>query len=154
MEEKELKFVNKSPNQDPEYATLGSSGFDIRAWITEDNGKTTLKPFERKMIHTGLYFDLPEYTEIQVRSRSGLSIKKGLIVLNTPGTVDQDYTGELCVLVINLSNEDIMIENGDRIAQAVLCPVYNGYLTFLQKESEIVKETERGNGGFGHSGIK
>lgn len=149
---KNLKFVNKSPNQNPSFTDLGSSGFDIRAWIEEE--LTTLKPLERKMIHTGLYFDIPKNCEIQVRPRSGMAIKKGLTVINTPGTVDESYTGECCVLVINLSNEDVTIENGDRIAQAILCPVYNGREVLLSQVSNIDKATERGSGGFGHSGVK
>ena len=158
-----LEFVNKSPNENPSFSDIGSSGFDLRAWITEEtegflneNNKYAyvLKPLERKMIHTGLYFNVPEHCEIQVRPRSGLSIKKGLTVINTPGTIDESYTGECCILVINLSNENVMIENGDRIAQGTLCPVYNGYDVSLWQIKEILKETERGDGGFGHSGIK
>lgn len=154
MEKQVLKFVNKSPNQDPKFADIGSSGFDVRAWIEENDGKITLKPLERKLIHTGLYFDIPEYCEIQVRHRSGLAIKQGISVINSPGTVDFSYTGELGVLIINLSNEEVTIENGDRIAQAILCPVYNGYLTVLKSVNEITKETERGDGAYGHSGVK
>lgn len=152
MEKQILKFVNKSKNVDPTFADKGSSGFDIRACVEE--GSVTFKPLERKMVHTGLYFDIPSNCEIQVRPRSGMAIKKGITVINSPGTVDSSYIGELCVLVINLSNEEVTIENGDRIAQAVLCPVYNGYITNLEKVEKIAKETERGSGGFGHSGIK
>lgn len=161
---KTLKFVNKSSNPNPEFADKGSSGFDLRAWITQDNGgqwdenfqnfTEVLKPFERKLIHTGIYFDIPNSCEIQIRPRSGLAIKKGLTVINTPATIDESYTGECCVLLINLSNEEIVIENNDRIAQAVLCPVYNGHEVSLVRIEEIKKETERGDGGFGHSGIK
>lgn len=147
-----LEFVNKSPNENPSFSDKGSSGFDLRAWVTED--ELILKPLERKMIHTGLYFNVPENCEIQVRPRSGLAINKGLTVINTPGTIDQSYTGECCILVINLSNEDIRIENGDRIAQGVLCPVYNGNDVYLGQINDFKKETERGDGGFGHSGIK
>ena len=158
-----LEFVNISPNENPSFSDKGSSGFDLRAWVTEEaegflneNKKYAyiLKPLERKMIHTGLYFNVPEHCEIQVRPRSGLAIKKGLTVINTPGTIDQSYTGECCILVINLSNEDITIENGDRIAQGILCPVYNGYDVNLTQVCELTKKTERGDGGFGHSGIK
>ena len=161
---KTLKFVNKSPNPNPEFVDKGSSGFDLRAWITEENGGKwdetfqnfveVLKPLERKMIHTGLYFNVPTHCEIQVRPRSGLSIKKGLTIINTPGTIDESYTGECCILVINLSNENVMIENGDRIAQGVLCPVYNGNDVYLGQINDFKKETERGDEGFGHSGIK
>lgn len=158
-----LEFVNKSPNENPSFSDKGSSGFDLRAWITEEtegflneNKKYAyiLKPFERKMIHTGLYFNVPEHCEIQVRPRSGLAIKKGLTVINTPGTIDESYTGECCVLIVNISNENIMIENGDRIVQGVLCPVYNGNDVYLGQINDFKKETERGDGGFGHSGIK
>lgn len=160
----QLKFVNKSSNQNPEYADRGSSGFDLRAWITEENGGTfnsivkdfvyIMKPLERKMIHTGIYFDVPSSCEIQVRPRSGMAIKKGLSLINAIGTIDESYTGECCILAVNLSNTDVMITNGDRIAQAVLMPVYNGKMVTLQQIDEITKETDRGDGGFGHSGEK
>lgn len=159
-----LKYVNTSNNENPTYTDKGSSGFDLRAYITEKNGGTlnlmtssyeiSLKPLERILIHTGIYFDIPEGTEIQVRPRSGLAIKQGLTVINTPGTIDESYTGECCVLVINLSDKKIFISNGDRIAQAVLTPVYNGKLVTLEKVYTISKETDRGSGGFGHTGIK
>jgi dUTP pyrophosphatase len=158
-----LEFVNKSPNENPSFSDKGSSGFDLRAWITEEtegflneNNKYAyvLKPLERKMIHTGLYFNIPEHCEIQVRPRSGLAIKKGLTIINTPGTIDESYTGECCILAINLSNEDIRIENGDRIAQWVLCPVYNGNAVYLGRLNAFKIETQRGDGGVGHSGIK
>lgn len=162
MEKQVLKFVNKSNNQNPAYVDNASSGFDLRAYITSENGgeydiitqdyMITLKPFERRMFHTGLYFDVPENTEIQVRPRSGMSIKKGITVINTPGTVDENYTGEVCILIINLSNEDVVITNGERIAQAVLMPVFNARSVKLEIVDEIVKETERGDGGFGHTG--
>lgn len=159
-----LRFVNKSNNPYPQYADILSSGFDLRAWVSEDdeNAKKNkegvleiiLKPNERKLIHTGLYFDLPENTEIQVRSRSGMVLKYGVIVANTPGTVDEGYTGEVCVILVNLSKEKFVIHNGDRIAQGVVCPVYNGKLVKLTEVKEITKETERGGGGFGHTGFK
>ena len=159
-----LYFVNKSNNPNPTYADPLSSGFDLRAWVSEgdENVKKekdgtlsiTIKPNERKLIHTGLYFELPENTEIQVRSRSGMALKYGVIVANTPGTVDEGYTGEICVILINLSKEKFVVKNGDRIAQGVLCPVYNGLLTELIQIEKITKETERGDGGFGHTGFK
>ena len=161
-----LKFVNKSNNPDPVYANDGDSGFDLRAWIDCEDGKglcgdsednqlyISLAPLERRMIHTGLYFELPKHIELQIRPRSGTSLKQGLIVLNTPGTIDEKYRGEVCVIVINLSNEFIKIHNGDRIAQAVLMPVYNFYLTSLEKVSEINENTGRGKNGFGSSGTK
>lgn len=159
-----LKFVNKSPNKNPVYADNGSSGFDLRAWIrdddegvqTNDNGENfiSLKPLERRMIHTGLYFEIPYRLEIQVRPRSGMAIKKGLTVINTPGTVDSSYTGECCLLMINLSNEDVVITSGERIAQGVLSPVFVGGEVCLREIENIEKETERGSGGFGHTGEK
>ena len=155
-----LLFVNKSTNPNPCFADDGSSGFDLRAWITEENGGeyvhdkwiTTLSPFERKLIHTGLYFDLPCDKEIQVRPRSGLALKNGITVLNTPGTVDASYTGEVCVVLINLSNENFVITNGDKIAQGVLCDALNGCKVNLMQIKEITKKTVRGSGGFGHTG--
>ena len=161
---KELKFVNKSNNANPKFADLGSSGFDLRAYITSDDKETiynqankcyyiNLSPLERKMIHTGIYFDVPENCEVQIRPRSGMAIKQGLTVINSPGTLDESYTGECCVLVVNLSNENIKINNGDRIAQAVLMPVYNGKNVTLTQVDKITKETERGDGGFGHTGV-
>lgn len=163
MKKKTLTFVNKSPNKDPEYTAEGNSGFDLRAWIRPEdedsfphyNGPTiNVNPLERKMIHTGLYFDIPYNTEIQVRPRSGMAYKEGLTVINSPGTVDSNYTGECCVLVINLSNKPVSITNGDRIAQAVLVPVFDGGNVKLEKVEELKKETERGENGFGSSGIK
>lgn len=159
-----LHYVNKSKNPDPEYADKGSSGFDLRAWITEDNGgqydiisrtcNLTLKPFERILIHTGLYFNIPENTEIQVRPRSGLALREGISLINSIGTIDESYVGECCLLVVNLSTKNYTIFNGDRIAQAVLMPVYNGNSVELLSSEQINKKTERGNGGMGHTGIK
>lgn len=162
----DLKFVNKSDNKSPVFAKTGDSGFDLRAWITpendsdakynkdEDKYQITLKSLERKMIHTGLYFMLPECTEIQVRPRSGLTLKKGLSVLNTPGTVDEKYVGEVCVILVNLSKEKITITSGERIAQAILMPVYNSNLVNLIQIDEVIENTERGSDGFGSSGVK
>lgn len=164
METKKLQFVNMSTNKDPEYVDEGSSGIDLRAWITEENGgdynvltdeyEITIKPLQRVMIHTGLYFDIPSNTEIQVRPRSGLAIKQGLTLINSIGTVDENYTGECCVLLVNLSNENIQVMNGDRIAQAVLMPVYNAKVVKLEKIKKISKKTDRADGGFGHTGIR
>ena len=159
-----IKFVNKSDNPNPEYASNESSGFDLRAWITEEdegsrpnfNGSQyiILKPFERRMVHTGIYMELPENVEVQVRPRSGMAIKKGLTVINTPGTVDCDYVNEVCVLLINLDpNNEIFINSGDRIAQAVLMPVYNAPLVKLIQMADISRKNDRG-GGFGHTGVK
>lgn len=161
----ELKFVNKSPNKDPNFSHNGDSGFDLRAWIKEDeenvkfdeelNALTvTLKPLERRLIHTGLYFELPEYTEIQCRPRSGCSINEGLTLINCIGTVDENFRGEVCMLVVNLSNENIVISSGERIAQGVLCPVYNSYLTNLINVEGISDNTERGSSGYGSTGKK
>ena len=160
-----LKFCNKSTNPDPQFALDGDSGFDLRAYFTEDDEKVkknketneltlTLKPFERYMIHTGLYFQLPEYTEIQVRPRSGVSFKEGLTIINTPGTVDEKYRGEYCILAVNLDKSNITITNGDRIAQAVLCPVYNSHLVKLEKVDDVSNDTERGEKGFNSTGVK
>jgi len=151
-------FTNKSDNPDPIYAKAGDSGFDLRAFITAEEGgeerKITLQPLERRLIHTGLYFELARGTEMQVRPRSGNAIKRGLTVINTPGTVDSQYRGEVCVLLINLSLQDQEIENGDRIAQAVICPVFTKEDCVLTAVEEISTETERGTDGFNSTGIK
>lgn len=144
-----VKFVNKSNNPDPEYATSGSSGFDLRA--SED---VVINPNEFKAISTGLYFDIPENMEIQVRSRSGLAAKNGVCVLNSPGTVDSDYTGEVKVILINHGKESFIIKSGDRIAQGVVANVTAKNLINLISVTEINKETERNSGGFGSTGIK
>lgn len=157
---KVVKFVNKSPNPDPVYAKEGDSGFDLRAWITreesegDDSDYITLKPLERRLIHTGIYVDLPKDTEGQVRPRSGCALKMGLSIVNSPGTVDNGYTSEVGIIAINLSNESIRIENGDKIAQMVICPVYCKESINLIKVDEIVKKTERNVSGFGSSGLK
>mgnify|MGYP002660237809 CR=1 FL=1 len=150
---KVLKFVNLSSNPDPCFAKYGDSGFDIRAWVVNETNSITLKPLERKLVNTGLYFDIPENTEIQIRPRSGLSVKKGLSIVNSPATIDEGYTGEIGVVAINLSKEDILIKNGDKIAQGVLCPVFNSPLVNMESVSSIDKITERGDGGYGHTGI-
>lgn len=153
-----IVFVNKSDNPNPEYQHVGDSGFDLRAFITVDEGgeerKITLQPLERRLVHTGLYFELARGTELQVRPRSGNAIKRGLTVINTPGTVDSQYRGEVCVLLINLSLQDQEVENGDRIAQAVICPVYTKEDCTLTEVEEISTNTERGTGGFNSTGIK
>ena len=144
----ELSIVNKSENSLPKYETLGSSGMDIMAAFLPEHG-VLLQPGERMLIHTGLYFEIPDGYEIQVRSRSGLSLKRGLIVLNEPGTIDADYRGELGVILYNASNEEQLIENGDRVAQIVLMKVEK--IKFNVKE-KITEDTDRGSGGFGHTG--
>lgn len=162
---KTVKFINKSTNKDPEYANDGDSGFDLRAWITEndenakinkDSGKyyITLKSFETKLIHTGLYIELPEYTEGQVRTRSGMALKQQLIVTNSPGTIDKFYTGEIGVIITNLSKSQKTITDGDRIAQFVVCPVYPKELVELKKTNELKNNDKRGENGFGSSGVK
>lgn len=132
----------------PEYKHLGDSGMDVRADIEEP---VTFKPLERRLISTGLKFKVPENIEIQVRPRSGLALKKGITVLNTPGTVDESYEGIVGVILINLSAEDVVINPGDRIAQLVFARVEKAELNLVAKISE---STERGSGGFGSSGIK
>ena len=163
LDKRSLIFINESPNKDPVYAHDGDSGFDLRAWIRKDeegakvDKKTdevsiTLKPFERRKIHTGLSFILPEFTELQIRPRSGCAIDDGLTVINSPATVDYGYRGEVCILSVNLSNKNVVIKSGERIAQAVLCPVYNSHLVNLEKADSISNSTERGSNGYGSSG--
>ncbi len=140
-----VKIINQSPNALPGYATEGSAGMDIRAHLP---GPLVLKPLERQMIPTGLYMELPLGYEAQVRPRSGLAIKQGITCLNTPGTIDSDYRGEIKVILINLSNEEQVLHPGDRIAQMVISPV-------VQAGWETVEEisvTARNAGGFGHTG--
>lgn len=145
-----LKIVNKSDNPNPQYKHVGDSGFDLRAMI--DSGHIHLEPLERKLIHTGIYMDIPNNYEVQVRPRSGMALKLGLGVLNSPGTVDDAYTGEVGVIAVNLSNETIQINHGDRIAQAVLCPVLNQRMTNIEIVDEITKITDRGSDGYGSTG--
>jgi dUTP pyrophosphatase len=145
MQHVEIKIVNTSENPIPEYATLGSSGLDLRANLSEP---VVLKTMERKMIPTGLFLEIPEGYEIQVRPRSGLAWKHGITCLNSPGTVDSDYRGELKVILINLSNEKHIIDNGDRIAQMILSKVEKAILQPVIK----LESTVRGEGGFGHTG--
>lgn len=144
-----INFVNESTNEDPEYATSGASGFDLRA-----NENTVLKAGEFKGISTGLYFELPLGYEIQVRPRSGLAFKNGVTVLNSPGTVDSDYRGEIKVILINHSKVDFNIAKGDRIAQAVIATVLAKNFINLKRVSSISNDTNRGTGGFGSTGIK
>lgn len=143
----EVKVVNKGKQPLPTYSTLQSAGMDLRANIEEE---ITLAPFERKIIPTGLYIALPEGYEAQIRPRSGLAIKHGITCLNTPGTVDADYRGEVGVILINLSNEAFTIVPGERIAQMVLNKVEQIKFNLVKS----LDETERGEGGFGHTGTK
>ena len=141
----EVKIVNKSNHRLPEYATSGSAGMDLKANTTEP---IVLGPLERQMIPTGLYSALPEGYEAQVRPRSGLAAKYGVTVANSPGTVDADYRGEIKVILINLSNEKFVVNPGDRIAQMVVAR----YERVEWNEVATLDETERGEGGFGHTG--
>lgn len=141
-----VKVINKSNFPLPEYKTKGAAGVDLKANIEEE---IVLKPLERKLIPTGLYVEIPEGYEGQVRPRSGLAIKHGVTVLNAPGTIDSDYRGEICVILINLGNEDFVINPGDRIAQFVL----NKYECIDFELIDKLSDTERGKGGFGHTGV-
>ena len=140
-----IKIVNTSKHTLPEYATIHSAGMDIRANL---DSPVIMKPLERKLIPTGLFIELPEGYEAQIRPRSGLAIKKGITVLNSPGTIDADYRGEICVILINLSAEDFVIEDGERICQMVIAA--HAQAEWVQVET--LNETERGAGGFGHTG--
>ena len=142
-----VKVVNKGHQPLPQYATAQSAGMDLRANI---DAPITLKPLERKLIPTGLHIALPVGYEAQVRPRSGLALKKGITVLNTPGTVDADYRGEVGVILINLSQEDFVVEDGERIAQMIIAR--HDQADF--ESVEILDETERGEGGYGHTGVK
>jgi dUTP pyrophosphatase len=142
-----INIVNKSTNPLPGYSTDHSAGMDLRAFLEKP---VTLKPLERVLIPTGLYIELPVGYEAQVRPRSGLAIKKGISVLNTPGTIDADYRGEIGVILINLSNEEVIIENGERICQMVIAKHEQAELI----QVDILNETERGAGGFGSTGVK
>lgn len=147
MNKVDVKVVAQNGAVIPEYKTLGAAGADICALL---ENSITIKPFERAMIPTGLFFEIPEGYEIQVRPRSGLAAKNGVTVLNTPGTIDSDYRGEVKVILINLGKEDFVVNNGDRIAQIIVAPVTIG--NFIK--SETLTETERGDGGFGSTGKK
>ena len=141
-----VQIINKSKHQIPAYETEGSAGMDLRAELTES---ITLKPLERAIVKTGLFIALPVGFEAQVRPRSGLAAKKGITVLNSPGTVDADYRGEIGVILVNLSNEDFVINDGERIAQLVIAK----HERVNWKEVEVLNETERGSGGFGSTGV-
>ncbi len=142
-----INIVNKSNNPLPGYSTDHSAGMDLRAYLNES---ITLKPLERTLIPTGLFIELPVGYEAQVRPRSGLALKKGLSVLNTPGTIDADYRGEIGVILINLSNEEVTIESGERICQMVIAKHEQAELI----QVEVLNETDRGAGGFGSTGVK
>ena len=142
-----IKVVNKGHQPLPQYATAQSAGMDLRANL---DAPVTLKPLERRLIPTGLHIALPVGYEAQVRPRSGLALKKGITVLNTPGTIDADYRGEIGVILINLSQDEFVVEDGERIAQMVIARHDQGDF----EEVEVLDETERGEGGYGHTGVK
>lgn len=141
----QIKVINKSDNPLPQYSTLHSAGMDLRANL---ENSITLKQGERKLIPTGLYFEIPDGFEVQVRPRSGLAIKNGISVLNSPGTIDADYRGEICIILINLGSDDFVINHGDRIAQMIV----SKYEKCSWSLVDALSETERGSGGFGHTG--
>ena len=142
----QVKIVNKSTHQLPNYATELSAGVDLRAFI---NQSITLKPLERTLVSTGIFIELPVGYEAQIRPRSGLALKNGVTVLNSPGTIDADYRGEVKVILVNLSNENFVINNGERIAQMII----SNFIQVKWQEVDILEETSRGDGGFGHTGL-
>lgn len=142
----QINIINKSQHALPKYETIASAGMDLKANLSES---ITLKPLERTLVKTGLFMELPVGYEAQVRPRSGLALKKGITVLNSPGTIDADYRGEIGVILINLSNEDFVIENGERIAQLVIAKYQQA--EFI--EVNELSETSRGTGGFGSTGV-
>jgi len=140
-----VKIVNKSKHNLPEYATIFSAGMDLRANIDKE---IVLKPLQRVLVPTGLFIELPEGYEAQIRPRSGLAIKNGISVLNSPGTIDADYRGEICVIIANLSDADFTIRDGERICQMIVAK----HERVIWEEAEMLKNSERGLGGFGHTG--
>lgn len=142
-----VRIVNTSQHEVPAYATVASAGMDLRANLNEP---IVLKPLERLLIPTGLFIELPVGYEAQIRPRSGLALKKGITVLNSPGTIDADYRGEIKVLLVNLSNEIFTVENGERIAQMIIA----AHEKVEWEQVESLEETVRGTGGFGHTGVK
>ena len=141
----QIKIVNKSGNSLPEYATIGSSGMDIKASLSMP---MSLKPMERVLVPTGLFIELPDGYEAQIRPRSGLAIKQGITCLNSPGTIDADYRGEIKIILINLSEEEQVIHSGDRIAQMIIQQTEKA----VWIKTDQLNETERSEGGFGHTG--
>ena len=142
-----VRIINKSANALPQYSTPSSAGMDLRANLAEP---ITLKPLERRLIPTGIHIELPEGYECQIRPRSGLALKHGITVLNTPGTIDADYRGEIGVILINLSSEPFVVNNGERICQMVVAR----HATVEWEATVELSESERGEGGFGHTGVK
>jgi dUTP pyrophosphatase len=145
MQQIAINIVNKSNNELPAYTTAGAAGMDIRANLEQP---VLLQPLERQLISTGLFIELPAGFEAQIRPRSGLAIKQGITCLNTPGTIDSDYRGEIKVILINLSNEPQLLQHGDRIAQMIIAAVVTADLKLV----EILNDTARGEAGFGHTG--
>ena len=143
-----IRIVNTSHHQLPNYGTPLSAGMDLRAFLPD--GSIVIKPMERKLVKTGLFMELPEGFEAQIRPRSGLALKKGITVLNSPGTIDADYRGEICVLLINFSNDDFEVTDGERIAQMVIAK----HETVQWELCDALSDSERGAGGFGHTGTK
>ncbi len=141
-----VRIINNSSNDLPSYQTGASAGMDLRAQLEEP---VLLKPLERAVIGTGLYMELPKGYEAQVRPRSGLAARRGITVLNSPGTIDADYRGEIGVILVNISDQDVLIEHGERIAQMVI----SRYEQAHWEEVEVLSETERGSGGFGSTGV-
>ena len=141
-----IKVINKSSNALPEFGTIQSAGVDLRAFISEP---IVLKPLQRVLVPTGLFFELPAGTEAQIRPRSGLAFKHGVTVLNSPGTIDADYRGEIKVILVNLSNDDFVINNGERICQMVV----SKYEKFEWVLTDTLDDSHRGDGGFGHTGV-
>ena len=142
----QVEFINRSHHPLPKYETTLSAGMDLRAFLPD--GPITLKPLERGLVKTGLFMELPAGYEAQVRPRSGLALKKGITVLNSPGTIDADYRGQVCAILINLSDKPFVINSGDRIAQLVIARCEQAEV----EQVEVLSETERGAGGFGHTG--
>ena len=147
MDKIKVRVINRSENPLPEYGTIGAAGMDIRASLKEP---MTLAPMQRALVPTGLFIEIPEGYECQLRPRSGLALKKGISLVNTPGTIDADYRGEIGVILINLSDEPFVINNGERICQMV----FNRYTQAEWLQVESLEATDRGDGGFGHTGIK
>lgn len=143
----EIKIINRSHHPLPKYETAQSAGLDLKAFLPE--GPITLQPLQRGLVKTGLFIELPAGFEAQVRPRSGLALKKGVTVLNTPGTIDADYRGEICVILINLGEEPFVVNDGERIAQMVIARHEQAQLI----EVKELTDTDRGSGGFGHTGV-
>ena len=142
-----IRVINKSGHHLPEYSTIASAGMDLRANLDKE---VILGPGKRALIPTGLFLEIPVGYEAQIRPRSGLAINKGVTILNSPGTIDSDYRGEVCIIMINLSDEDFVIRDGDRICQMIICEHERAEWIKV----DVLEETERGSGGFGHTGKK